>query len=182
VARARDHPPLHVLLMQVPRQQSAVVWQGPPSGEHSDPDDLHWPSWQTPPAQQSESAVHVPLPIGMHVDPHTNAVPPSTVCGTQMWLQHWSQRAQGVPLGKQAAWGGRHRLTPSLVVTQLLLPPEQQFCDAPLPPHTSPSGTQLNPVLLHRRTPSASGAPHSFEQHSKFAVHRSSYVWQPHIG
>jgi hypothetical protein len=169
--------------MQVPRQQSDVCVQVPPIGEHVEPDRLHTPSWQTPPVQQSESVVHVPSPIGMQVDPHTKAIPPSTACGTQMWLQHSSHRAQAWPAGKQAPpLFGKQRLTPLLVLTQLALPPLQQFCDAPLPPHTSPSGTQLNPVLLQRRTPSASGGPHSFEQHSKFAVHMSSYVWHPHIG
>jgi hypothetical protein len=177
------HPALQVPPVQIPMQQSDVCWQEPPIGVQLLPEGLQRPSWQTPPVQQSESLVHVPLPIGMHVDPHTRAIPPSTACGTQMWLQHSSHSAQAWPAGKQAPpLFGKQRLTPLLVLTQLALPPLQQFCDAPLPPQTSPSGTQLKPVLLQRRTPSASGAPHSFEQHSKFAVHTSSYVVQPHIG
>jgi hypothetical protein len=68
---------------------------------------------------------------------------------------------------------GTQRETPSLVLTQAALPPLQQFCDAPRPPQTSPSGTQL-PTLAQRRTPTLSAVPHDPEQQSVFAVHTSS--------
>ncbi len=76
---------------------------------------------------------------------------------------------------------GTHRETPSPVVRQLLLPPLQQFWDAPRPPQTSPSGTQLC-ARTQRRTPSASGVPHDPEQHCPFETHTSSYGRHPHIG
>jgi hypothetical protein len=82
---------------------------------------------------------------------------------------------------------GTQRETPSLVLTQIALPPLQQFCDAPRPPQTSPSATQVlppvfGPVELQRRTPSASAVPHDPVQHSRFEVQTSLTGRQPHIG
>lgn len=57
------------------------------------------------------------------------------------------------------------RETPVDEVWQPDLPPLQQFCDAPSPPHTSPSGTQL-PTRSQRRSPDESAAPHLPEQQS----------------
>jgi hypothetical protein len=59
------------------------------------------------------------------------------------------------------------------VLTQLLLPPLQQFCEAPRPPQTSPSGTQLW-ARAQRRTPSLSGVPQDPEQHELSEVQTSS--------
>ncbi len=109
-------------------------------------------------------------PSGMQVAAHWKPFGPMM----QMSLQQLSHKAQGEPGGRH--WPpafGTQRLTPSPVVTQLALPPVQQFCDAPRPPHTSPSGTQFC-ARTHRRTPSGSGAPHEPEQHSRSEVHTSS--------
>jgi hypothetical protein len=67
------------------------------------------------------------------------------------------------------------------VFPQAAFPPLQQFCEAPRPPHTSPSGRQL-PTFTQRRTPYASAALHEPEQQSIFDVHTSSVARQPHIG
>jgi hypothetical protein len=64
---------------------------------------------------------------------------------------------------------------------QTALPPLQQFCDAPFPPHTSPSGTQFC-ARAQRRTPSASGVPHEPEQHWRSSTHTSFNATQPHMG
>jgi hypothetical protein len=76
---------------------------------------------------------------------------------------------------------GTQRETPSLVLMQTALPPLQQFCDAPRPPQTSPSGTQFC-TLTQRRTPRLSGVPHDPEQQSGLDVHTSFNGRQPHIG
>lgn len=90
-----QNPPMHV-----PVQQSDVDWHDPPSGEHVEPDCLHTPFWHTPPPQQSESDVQVPLPSGMQLDAQTKAPRPASVCCcTQMWLQHSSHSEQECPAG-----------------------------------------------------------------------------------
>jgi hypothetical protein len=66
-------------------------------------------------------------------------------------------------------------------LTQFDLPPLQQFCDAPRPPQTSPSGWQFC-ARWQRRTPSPSGVPHDPEQHCRFDVQMSFSAWHPHIG
>jgi hypothetical protein len=166
-------PPLHD-----PVQQSAVVMQAPPSGAQDCPPCRQTPFWQTPGGQQSESAVQTPAPMGRHALAHVKPVGP----GRQTWLQQLSQSAHAWPTGKHAAPAfGTHRDTPSLVFTQAALPPLQQFCEAPMPPHTSPSGKQL-PTFTQRCTPYASGAPHEPEQQSTLDVHTSSMARQPHIG
>jgi hypothetical protein len=158
-------------LLHVPWQQSEFCVHPPPSGLHVVPVGLHTPFWQVPPSQQSESEVHVPLPLGMQAAAHWSA-PPGP--GTHTLLQHSSQSAQGVPAGKQVPpWLGKQRFTPSSVGTQLDLPPLQQFWDAPRPPHTSPSGTQFC-AFTQRRTPSASAVPQEPEQHPASEMQTSS--------
>jgi hypothetical protein len=94
--------------------------------------------------------------------------------GRQTLLQQLSHRAHGEPAGRQAPPAlGTQRETPSPVLMQLALPPVQQFCDAPSPPHTSPSGWQFC-AFAQRRTPSPSGVPHDPEQHCLSPVHTSS--------
>jgi hypothetical protein len=73
------------------------------------------------------------------------------------------------------------RATPTADFTQADLPPLQQFCEAPRPPQTSPSGVQL-PKRWQRRSPCASGAPHDPEQQSLSVVQKSWYGLQPPIG
>jgi hypothetical protein len=76
---------------------------------------------------------------------------------------------------------GKQRATPLQVARHAALPPVQQFCEAPRPPQTSPSGKQL-PTLTHRRTPSASAVPQEPEQQAASDVQTSSYGLQAHIG
>jgi hypothetical protein len=76
---------------------------------------------------------------------------------------------------------GKQRETPLLVARQTAFPPLQQFCDAPRPPQTSPSGTQVW-ALWQRRTPSVSAAPQEPEQQAPSEVQTSSSGLQPHIG
>jgi hypothetical protein len=57
------------------------------------------------------------------------------------------------------------RETPVDAVWHPDLPPLQQFCEAPSPPHTSPSGRQL-PTRTQRRSPEESAVPHEPEQQS----------------
>jgi hypothetical protein len=124
----------------------------------------------------------------MHVALQVKPIPPSPVGpSVQTLLQHSSQSAHGLPAGRHTPPPGRQRLTPFSVLRQMALPPLQQFCDAPLPPQTSPSARQLvppvlGPLLLQRRTPSTSGALQVPEQHSTSEVQTSFTATQPHIG
>jgi hypothetical protein len=86
---------LHVPFTQAPVQQSEVLVHTPPIGTHFVPDGTHVPFWHTPPVQQSESDVHVPLPVGMHEAAHWKTPP----IGTQTWLQQLSQSSHGWPAG-----------------------------------------------------------------------------------
>lgn len=82
--------------MQGPEQQSTSVWQVPPMGVQVRPEGTHVPFWQTPPVQQSESAVHVLWLSGMHEAAHFSC---PVASGTQTLLQQLSQSAQVCPAG-----------------------------------------------------------------------------------
>jgi hypothetical protein len=82
--------------MHGPEQQSTSVLHVPPIGAHVRPDGTHVPRWQTPPVQQSESAVHVFPPSAMHALAHTSW---PAAFGAQMLLQQLSQSAQVWPAG-----------------------------------------------------------------------------------
>jgi hypothetical protein len=153
-------------------QQSLDIVQTPPSCTHVEPDEKHLPSWQTPPLQQSEFVVQPVVLIGTHVAAHLKPVDDDG-SGRHRLLQQLSHKLHSWPAAKHAPMFGTHRETPSPVLMQLDLPPLQQFCDAPRPPQTSPSGWQLNPPRVQRRTPSASTTPHDPEQHCLSDVQRS---------
>jgi hypothetical protein len=161
--------------MQLPWQQSLVRTHEPPKGEHDDPDWTQMPLMHSPPEQQSDEVVHVPCPMGMQLA-QTKPVPPGL--GMQMWLQHSSLKAQVAPMGKHAPPKfAQQRDTPMLVFWHAALPPLQQFCEAPCPPHTSPSARQWRPA--QRRRPKPSAAPHVIEQHCAFEVQISLSTRQP---
>jgi hypothetical protein len=84
--------------MQLPVQQSVFPVHWPPIGEQVMPEGTHLPFWQIPPEQQSESAVHVTLPIGMQAAAHWSA-PPAEAFGTHTWLQQLSHSEQAWPAG-----------------------------------------------------------------------------------
>ena len=123
--------------------------------------------------QQSASVVHVPEPIGMH-DALQEKPVAEVGSGVQTPEQHESASEHATPVlrhGKPNV--GLQRETPVAVLWHPALPPEQQFCEAPRPPHTSPSGWQL-PNRSQRRRPVASGTPHLSEQQSLSLVQRSA--------
>lgn len=183
----------------MPTQQSALVVHAPPSCEHVWPDGTHWPPWHSPPVQQSASAVqggalvHVLLvqvssgepqspgalhdmpASGRHVAAHEKPVgePP---LGAHTCEQQSSHCVHDAPAALHAA-PPKQRLTPIDVVLQSLL---QQFCDAPWPPHTSPS-LRHEPFLAQRLSVLVLSANvHSPLQHWLLAVHTSFSTEQPH--
>jgi hypothetical protein len=82
--------------MHGPPQQSASAWHEPPIGVHVRPDGTHLPFWQTPPEQQSESAVHVVPCSGMQEAAHTSC---PDAFGTQTLLQQLSHKEHACPAG-----------------------------------------------------------------------------------
>jgi hypothetical protein len=158
-----------------PEQHCEVSVHAPPSGAQLVPVALQIPPWQAAPVQQSASVVHVPLSVGTHAALQANPVDdPGT--GRHRCEQHWSPKLHSPPLATHAL-EGLHRATPIAVALQDALPPLQQFCDEPRPPHTSPSARQLS--LPHRRSPYASTAAHFAEQQSRSFVQISLYARQP---
>lgn len=169
--------------MQLPTQQSELLVQSPPMGTQLWPVVTQLPFWHWPPVQQSASLVQggsltqtlftqvVPAPqlIVEQSCPASGRQAPSQAkpvgepgLGTQMPEQHSSGTVHGwmpppevsrhMPLAKQ-------RDTPDDVGQQFLFGPTaaQQFCDAPWPPHTSPSARQ-DVIFWQRLTPLESAA------------------------
>ncbi|MDB4967381.1 MAG: hypothetical protein JWN44_3070 [Myxococcales bacterium] len=204
-----QNPPL-----QLPKQQSALALHVPPMGAQLWPDVTQLPFWHSAPLQQSASAVHAgafwqtlltqPSPApqlmvlqscpasGKQAPTHAKPVGEFGLA-THTFEQHSSGMLQGVglpgvPAGLQTAGLTKQRETPVEVGQQFLTLPcaAQQFCDAPWPPHTSPSARH-DVVFWQRLTPleSAAQAPawvaplESQLQQSASATHGSFCTRQP---
>jgi len=185
-------------------QQSALLSQAPPMGTQVWPVVTQLPFWHAP-LQQSESAVHCGLsthtlltqarpapqliveqswPLsGRHAPEQAKPVGEPGL-GTHTCEQHWSGTVHGVgepgvPASRHCVGCTKQRDTPVEVGQQFLTLPcaEQQFCDAPWPPHTSPSAR--HEVAFWQRLTPLDSVAHSPLQQSPLLTHGSSCTRQP---
>lgn len=183
-------------------------------GEQLWPDGTQLPFWHSAPLQQSASAVHAgeltqALLTQVRPAPQLIVLQSCPACGrqapmqakpvgefglaTQTFEQHSSGTVHGVglpgvPAGLHSAGLTKQRDTPVEVGQQFFWLPcaAQQFCEAPCPPHTSPSARHAV-VFWQRLTPleSAAQAPacvvpfESQLQQSASATHGSFCTRQP---